>query len=653
MFRAPLVRRIGALIAALVVFVYAASGVVPTGALTEGDGVTIYGEGTVATPRTRQWAAASWGSETSLPTASGTISRVIVKASPTRNEMVAGVINTSNVLTVFRWNGNTHTWSSEWSVSIGTDGSTPRFDIAYQQVSGKAMVFYSKNAAPLNELAYRIYDGTSWTSETVYDAVGTLGIIQYIRAEARDGTNEIAVAWGDASFDMTANYFNGTAGTWVGEPATALSTSLAKVGTATTLTTRSFDIAFEKTSGELLVCWGNNAVLDLLCQPRTAGAGGAWGTTATYTALPEEPTDFVMASEPGSDYIAYANASDNGADGDAAIWDGSTWGNVSNFDTTLGTVAAGTTNVAVAWTQSGVQSRAVVTYEDSLATGIDWTVFNKNTPGWAVQADYTGAPAPVNGNDRAHLLRPDPYELSELIVMVVDNNSDVFGKKLVFNGSTFAWSSPEPGSAVLEATASAGTGWAVNFAFNAHMLTGSLSADIVNSSGTPVGSPAIAMSGVVSGTSCQVSTGTLGILSERIRVANMTGHESWSLSIAPTGGATANWSSGTATYDFNDATSSGCADGADTDDLAGQLSVDLSGATLTPESGCDSSGMTLGSNSGFVEGTTDAITLATASSAANVGCYWDLMDIELSQQIPGFQAAGAYSIQVTITSVAF
>jgi hypothetical protein len=180
--------------------------------------------------------------------------------------------------------------------------------------------------------------------------------------------------------------------------------------------------------------------------------------------------------------------------------------------------------------------------------------------------------------------------------------------------------------------------------------SGSLSADIVNSGGTPVSSPSVSFGSAQFMFVCQISSGTLGVSSERIRVNNTTPNGNWTLTMAATSGATAAW--GTA-YDFNDGGGSpaGCADGGDADGRAGQLTIDPSVSTLAPQSGCSSSGVTRGGSSAFAEGSVNSITLLTASGS-QTNCYYDLTGVSLSQRIPEETPVGNYSINMTITVTA-
>lgn len=421
-------------------------------------GILVYGEGTVATPRFRQLSVGTLSSESSAVATQATIRHVVVKAAPNRNEMIAGIQTTAGNVYVIRWDGST--WSNEWNVAVG-DGNLQRFDVSYEQNSGDALVAYTANAATNNELVYRTWNGTSWSGATTYNVLRTSGIIDAIQLEPQPSSDNIAIAWGDRNFDLSANLWNGSS--WAGEPAAALETNLSKVGTSTTLTTWSFDLAFETLSGDLLVVWGVDALTD--ARYATRSAAGAWSTVTTNTSFLEEATDMELSSDPNSNYIAYANITDNGGDADAAIWNGSAWGPFSNFDTAVDTVAAGTSGLSVSWISSGTQDRAIVTYDDANAAGVDWLYYNKNTNAWsALQTDYAGAPAPAGVDDKLHRLRVNPLNKSELFLLVIDANSDLFAKKLSFDGTNLVWSSIEPGLVALETTMSSITGFSADLA---------------------------------------------------------------------------------------------------------------------------------------------------------------------------------------------
>jgi hypothetical protein len=181
--------------------------------------------------------------------------------------------------------------------------------------------------------------------------------------------------------------------------------------------------------------------------------------------------------------------------------------------------------------------------------------------------------------------------------------------------------------------------------------SGTLSLDIVDSGGSTVLSPSVVLSTLGFSFSSQTSTGTLGTSSQKIRISNGTATPTWTLTIAASS-STAVWDGVAADYDFNDPTAS-VGDGADADSFGGRLTINPGAATITPGSGCSTTGLTLGSSTGFSEGVIDTITLLTAGSSADTACSWDITGIGVSQSVPAEQPAGSdYDLNLTMTVTA-
>ncbi|HCP08556.1 MAG TPA: hypothetical protein DIT25_02025, partial [Candidatus Moranbacteria bacterium] len=153
-----------------------------------------------------------------------------------------------------------------------------------------------------------------------------------------------------------------------------------------------------------------------------------------------------------------------------------------------------------------------------------------------------------------------------------------------------------------------------------------------------VASPTVSFGAKVFDWIAQSSTGTLGTASQKIRISNTTATPTWTLSFSATSGPTALWQSGVNNYDFNGASA------------AGRLQVNASGATITPQSGCVSTGLTKGSATYFVQGSQDSINLIIAGSGAQTNCFWDITGITLTQDIPASQPAGSYILGMTLTA---
>ncbi len=189
-------------------------------------------------------------------------------------------------------------------------------------------------------------------------------------------------------------------------------------------------------------------------------------------------------------------------------------------------------------------------------------------------------------------------------------------------------------------------------AFKLPPTPATLSVDIVNGSGTPIASPSATLGAVNRAFTCQTSTGNLATSTQRIRVTNNTGSPAWSLTMAPSAGSSATWTSTSPVYhfDYNDGTGSGCNEG-DGDSYAGQLSIVPAPVTITPQSGCVTTGITPLASTTAYSGAS-SITLASAGASAYYYCYWDFTGINISQKIPASQPSGNYSLPLTVTITA-
>ncbi len=191
--------------------------------------------------------------------------------------------------------------------------------------------------------------------------------------------------------------------------------------------------------------------------------------------------------------------------------------------------------------------------------------------------------------------------------------------------------------------------------FSLTVNAGTISVDIVDASYVTVGSPTVALGAVTAGFGCQAATGTFGTASQVIYVKNPDAADNgWTVSLAGSA-TTAVWDSAGTDIDFNDASSSGCGDGADADAFKWQLTVNPAAGTLAAGqcSSCGTSNITKGSSSAFVEGVTDSITVLTGASGSDDFGDWKLTGVAISQTVPAEQgAASDYDIDMTLSILA-
>lgn len=205
------------------------------------------------------------------------------------------------------------------------------------------------------------------------------------------------------------------------------------------------------------------------------------------------------------------------------------------------------------------------------------------------------------------------------------------------SGETIDFQITNPSTEVVVSAGTVTPATAVAIPGSSTIAKGTLGVDMVNGSGGSIGSPSIGFPSAVFSWGGQQRAATLGISSQKIRVANTTGIPAWTMSMAASGGNASLWQSGSNNYDFNGSAA------------AGRLQVDASGSTITPQSGCGTTGLVKGSASYFAQGSQDSINLLSAGSSADVNCYWDLTGVDLIQDIPPAQMPGNYSITMSLT----
>lgn len=202
--------------------------------------------------------------------------------------------------------------------------------------------------------------------------------------------------------------------------------------------------------------------------------------------------------------------------------------------------------------------------------------------------------------------------------------------------------------------------WAAdNTQLSQTIAAGTLVTEIRDQNGAAVVSPSVPFSSVAYPFECLTGApapdGILGTNTERLYVDNPgAANAGWNLNVAATGGGTALWTDGGTgeQYDYNDPTTTGCTDGADADTEPGQLSIDPSGAAINAEGVATTTGLSQGSASAFDEATISSINLIAAAAGSDDYGRWYFTDIDLTQTIPQEQAAGSYTLGLTIDVVA-
>lgn len=438
---------------ALGIFIHTMSESAPTA-----NGRIVYSINTTI-PQTRTYTAGSPGTFASAAATSGTAAQtwMVEKACPKRTEHIAGYIDGSGNLYIMRWNGTA--WSNEWNVAVGTNTGR-RFDIVYlNDAAGTAMVAYAVNGGQ-KQFAYRTWNGTSWsTASTITTAQGA-NVVNYVRLAANPtaGSSGCAIAVGDTSTTLTAMIWSGTA--WGNEPTSPITAALNSVAAAGD--TEAFDVAYENTTGKVIVAYGTTAGLYYAYFNGTS----TWTTlnTTITTAWTPVAVNLETDASTGSNSILLATNRKGSTSSYGTVWSGTVWSTVTATGTLSATPAAGKRTTKGMWLVSGATKAGIIVYQGATAGTLYYSYTTNSGTSWTTGQTWTmgGTPGAMQWID----IDGDPQSADTMMVTFSDANSDLWAKQLVINSTpTFTWGNADA-SAALTTTLASITTQNFSFAYN-------------------------------------------------------------------------------------------------------------------------------------------------------------------------------------------
>ncbi len=267
-----------------------------------------YDSGSVSIPRYRQWGGGAWSGEESANSVGGTIQWIVMQSCPTRKETIMGALDRSRDVNVQIWDGSA--WSTPQQFSDSLDSYARRgFDIAYEQISGDAMVVYMDMGLDDGVPRYRIWNGTGWGGGASVDGTnpGT-GDVWWVRLAANPNSNEMVLVTLDDWEDIRAQVWDGSS--W-GNPIQI--TNSARIDRY-----QCFDVVYD-TGGNATVVWADQSSVK-----SHVWNGTAWSAASDVYSFTDNVYWIKLASDPNSDNILMG-ALDAADDISVSAWNGSAW----------------------------------------------------------------------------------------------------------------------------------------------------------------------------------------------------------------------------------------------------------------------------------------------------------------------------------------
>jgi hypothetical protein len=361
--------------------------------------------------------ASDWSTEMLAAAATSPPLWVVAKKSPTHahEEIIACMTreNEDLKLEVFRFDGTKYV--RDWvDAGYGDSYRNVRgFDVAYEKVSGNAMVTYMEGT----ELRYRTWDGSSWSAEsTVFASKPNGSNIRFVELAAHPSTNELSVAFNDNARDLFSVK-------WTGSSWDETNTEKTHSTDVRREYRRSFDIAYSQSSGNLLVAWGRRDSDGIDSSTRDNGSN-SWTDLSTYTYTNDNRAQWLeLSPDPGSDQIACVlETQSNGEDLEMAMWTGSAWTGGRERDGFIRGGYDGDAPVAVTWV--GDTGEAIIVYDDDdLVDQFRWTRWDgSNWLGVQTNVPLVG----MNGIDSIQLINAVENDLAYLLIYDLTTNLYIF-----------------------------------------------------------------------------------------------------------------------------------------------------------------------------------------------------------------------------------
>ena len=270
-------------------------------------------------PKNRTLDGSSWTAAAEQATAGSSIRAVRMAWSPvTADERIFVTQSSDGWLDAYVCNTTcivTNDIGQVWSTAPGTPER--RFDVAYEQLSGGALLVYGVlSSNTTRDIAYRTYSGGAWSAEQYVDDAGETTDVQYtliILASKRSGDQIGLVGADTTNNDVNAWIWDGGAfGSFVEVNAGAENPDEYQAA-----------IAWESGSGNLVAVSVDSGTAD--CRSRQFTSD--WSADTIFTCGGTSPVRWLsLKPNPVStaDDMVLA-VGDNGADLSTVYWDGAAW----------------------------------------------------------------------------------------------------------------------------------------------------------------------------------------------------------------------------------------------------------------------------------------------------------------------------------------
>ncbi len=368
---------------------------------------------------------------------------IIAKASPIAQDFVLGVQDSGGILHVYH-SADGKNWIADWTASVG-DSNVARFDIAYEQTTGRAVIAYrGRILGNKSTFYYRTWSGGAWSGQLERTNGPTSGNIIAIKMAARPNSNQLGLAYLDDTRSGSAAFWNGSSWQYYGNRIT---------NNATVYTgfngiyppMRGMDVSFEALSGDMLVVMGENS--SNRARWITRSAGGTWSAIGSLTALSGYGDFMRLVPSPSTNEIILSTCTMEPSVAqylcEFDMWSGTSFG-APSVDASVNPINDGQMPTDAFWLVDGANRAAVAVYGNDVTNGIDWYL-SVNGGSFVAQPTNATSPTTITGEGQIMAL-PISGAPSQALLFIDDASNVGYMKRVTLSGTSVSFASVAPGS---------------------------------------------------------------------------------------------------------------------------------------------------------------------------------------------------------------
>ncbi|PIZ50896.1 hypothetical protein COY27_05430 [Candidatus Woesearchaeota archaeon CG_4_10_14_0_2_um_filter_33_13] len=343
-------------------------------------GIFAYQELNVQSPKYRIWNNfnISGNELTNTQNVGGDITWSTIKGNHKRKEFILATEDKNNDINIQVYDVETKIWNNLQEVSTDVPNSAFRsFDIAYEDVSGRALIVYETSSVADSTVAYRLWNGTAYSTQQTLTTSLSSSPISWISLISQKGSDQIMLLVHSAANALYAVPWNGTA--FDNSKNTTVST-----GTITN-TEQHFAFAWQEANNNGIVTYGEGNNLQYKTFNETT-----WSIVSSIS-LGDNLATIRLCSAPSSNYIGliYQTALTHVG---VRMWNGTAFlSSPPSEDSSTEPNGANNINVDCLWLNS---TQAVFGFVDAGSAAMDYFTFTQaNT--WST-ADLTSTSTTSN-----------------------------------------------------------------------------------------------------------------------------------------------------------------------------------------------------------------------------------------------------------------